>query len=282
MSSLIQLDEPLVVEVQGGDAAQVVHNLTTNDIRRLAVGQAVETFVTDVRGWVVAHGMVFRLAEDRWWLIGQHPDSARVCGHIERYIIREKAQVLDHSPHAWLAVADQPLAAPTDDVSMAAEIAMPALGASARWRIAVAAAPGAIPQALATSPVWETQRITTFWPRMGRDIWDKCIPQELDRTAQAISFTKGCYLGQETIARLDALGQLQKKLCLLQVQTAEIAEQSPVMSPQQQVVGHVTSAVGRGDYGLALAVIRRGFFQIGAQLRCGDATAQVIAPSIGG
>ncbi len=62
---------------------------------------------------------------------------------------------------------------------------------------------------------WQTLRIRNRWPVLGADYDDRNLPQELDRDASAISFHKGCYLGQETVARLDALGQVQKKLVRL-------------------------------------------------------------------
>lgn len=68
---------------------------------------------------------------------------------------------------------------------------------------------------------WEFQRISANWPWFGVDFDEKNLPQEIDRNQQAISFTKGCYFGQETIARLDALGQVQKKLVRLKVRDSQ-------------------------------------------------------------
>jgi folate-binding protein YgfZ len=66
---------------------------------------------------------------------------------------------------------------------------------------------------------WEQSRIENFWPWFAVDFDDKNLPQELSIDARAISFKKGCYLGQETVARLDALGQVQKRLCLVDITT---------------------------------------------------------------
>jgi folate-binding protein YgfZ len=121
---------------------------------------------------------------------------------------------------------------------------------------------------------WQQLRTAHFWPLMGVDIWEKCIPQELDRTEQAISFTKGCYLGQETIARLDARGQIQKKLSLLRIDGPVQPQQKLLFNDQE--VGQITSAVASNHGFLALAVLRRGFFELDTRLTCCGFAAQVI------
>ena len=63
--------------------------------------------------------------------------------------------------------------------------------------------------------VFETARIEAGTPLYGRDITAENLPQEIDRDRLAISFTKGCYLGQETVARIDALGHVNRLLRLV-------------------------------------------------------------------
>lgn len=111
------------------------------------------------------------------------------------------------------------------------------------------------------------QRVLHRFPWFGSDLDDRNLPQEADRDAQAISFTKGCYLGQETVARLDALGQVQKKL----VQWRIAAEQPPApgaeLSQDGRVVGRLTSVVAdpTGAGYVALGFARRSHFDPGAE-----------------
>ena len=121
-------------------------------------------------------------------------------------------------------------------------------------------------------------RVSNFWPLQTADISDKTIPQELDRDPQAISFTKGCYLGQETIARLDARGQLQKKLCLVELAAAgQYTVGDPLYNADKEV-GHITSLARSPDAAQvrALAYLRRGNFQPATQLSCGGLSAIVV------
>src|SRR5262249_54035500 len=65
---------------------------------------------------------------------------------------------------------------------------------------------------LCDESVFEAARIEYGTPLFGRDFSDENLPQEVGRDRQAISFTKGCYLGQETVARIDALGHVNRLL----------------------------------------------------------------------
>jgi folate-binding protein YgfZ len=106
---------------------------------------------------------------------------------------------------------------------------------------------------------YEVLRIEAGTPVFGKDITDKNLPQELNRDDRAVSFVKGCYLGQETVARIDALGHVNNLLKGLL-----FAEQAPVPPPGSALeadgkrVGAVTSAAfspGRSAP-VALALLR--------------------------
>jgi folate-binding protein YgfZ len=284
----VLLDQPLAIQLSGVDAGKVFHNVTTNQVLNLIVGGSVETFVTDVRGWVVAHGLVFRADENQWWLLGQHPNPEKVAAHIDRYIIREDARVSDHSGSVLLSVfAPSGASSSTNEnetqqrqIQRYSAPGMPvpflAMGTDAVMNLQVdfsaESDDGLLPMI-----AWERLRISRLWPRFSQDIWEKCIPQELDRDARAISFTKGCYLGQETIARLDALGQIQKKLSLIRVPAVGVMPQAPITA-DGKAVGHVTSSVDLEDYSLCLAVLKRGFFNVSDRLSIGDLSGEVISP----
>lgn len=279
---IIPLDQPLFVEICGADAGKILNNLTTNQVQGLEVGESVEAFVTDIRGWVVAHGIVSHVEPSRWWIVGQHPDTERVANHIDRYIIREDASITNLSGNCtlWLYLPSE--GQPGDEPAL--------LSLNEQRRLSFASfCPSA--ELIASSQSldidshprnnetanWDQVRIVRLWPKMGLDIWEKCIPQELDRSKQAISFTKGCYLGQETIARLDALGQIQKKLCLLKIESNAVPRDSLIFSGEKEV-GWVTSAIFFEGVSWALAVIKRGFFAEGTNLVCNGEPAVIVQP----
>jgi folate-binding protein YgfZ len=123
---------------------------------------------------------------------------------------------------------------------------------------------------------WEQSRIENFWPWFAVDFDDKNLPQELDIDPRAISFKKGCYLGQETVARLDALGQVQKRLCLVDITTQPndfAAMPAPTVGQalhiDEKPTGVITSLVEspvEKHHWIALAMLKRSAFQTEASI----------------
>ncbi len=291
------------VQILGADASKVINNLCTNDISKLPVNECCEAFITNVRGWCVEHAFVLKLP-DQIQLIGQFGNTPGLCAHIDRYIVREDAKVADQSgdktafllSHQFASQCAAHFNSPsllparatvapatigsTDVLAVSLSLLSPAdviLIAQASERGKLLDEFLSLGLELGTAAEFEQRRIASFWPKSGNEILEKSIPQELDRDETTISFTKGCYLGQETIARLDAIGQLQKKLCLIQIKSQTPIESGAVLLKDGQQVGQVTSAATSlaNDHQLALAYLRRGNFAVGTQLTCNGAEAIV-------
>jgi folate-binding protein YgfZ len=122
-------------------------------------------------------------------------------------------------------------------------------------------------------------RVEAGFPFYGRDITEENLPQEVHRNERAISFTKGCYLGQETVARIDALGHVNRTLAGLRWDVAEIPPTGQELIVAGRVVGQITSAVWspRYDSPLSLAYLRQGQNQPGLRLDTTIGTAEVVA-----
>ena len=142
---------------------------------------------------------------------------------------------------------------------------------------------GAVP---AGADAFEMARIEAGTPLYARDISDKNLPQEVNRDALAISFTKGCYLGQETVARIDALGHVNRVLVGVRFAGSEPPPPGTELtvteaqgSEGKATVGAVTSAAYSPRLGssLALAYVRRGHTQPGTQLTSSAGPAQVVS-----
>jgi tRNA-modifying protein YgfZ len=287
-----------VVRFCGKDRCRVVNNLCTQDLRKLTNGQALETFVTDVKGRTYGHGIV--------------PDQgAKLVPHFDRYIIREDAQVTDASQEYqfWL-FEHANLAAEAMGVSVE-RIPLPKTASliesdgnsfvliSAAWVEAgsvLCLAPAALDQQWMANRIgqrwivsdmgqrleWEKKRIAAFWPWYGVDMDDRNLPQEVDRNDTAISFNKGCYLGQETIARLDMLGQVQKKLVRLNIDSRDSIAVSSLVQSEGKDVGTLTSVATDVESGntIALAYVKRSHFKTGQTLSLGGMTATVVGHSV--
>ncbi|MEM7474589.1 MAG: hypothetical protein AAF483_06305 [Planctomycetota bacterium] len=282
-----KLDEGISIEVIGADALTIANNLTTNDIKALRENTSCESFVTNAKGWTVAHGFVLKMP-DRIRLFGQHPSPSLICEHIDRYIIREDARISDLSAQQTLLLVAQP-DIPADCSDGIQRLPTPI----ADYDLLVLPReqePGVVELLghgasvgelqLGSADEFEELRVLNFWPLKGREIGEKTIPKELDRDTQAISYTKGCYLGQETVARLDARGQLNKKMCRLQFPSGSAPKVGDKIKQGEKDAGEVTSVAKESCQ--ALAVLRRGTFDEGAVLNTELGDVTVLAPIASG
>ncbi|MDU0347925.1 folate-binding protein [Actinomyces sp. MRS3W] len=123
------------------------------------------------------------------------------------------------------------------------------------------AAPGMPGRSLAGSVAWEALRVEAGRPRWAREVDARTIPHELDWLRTAVHLSKGCYPGQETVARTLNLGRPPRRLTVLQLDgfTGQMPLPGATVRWGERAVGAVTSVVRHVDYGpMALALLRRG------------------------
>lgn len=306
-AGFVTLDGWTTVRVGGADRATFLHNMCTADVRALAAGQGVEAFFTDVKGKIVAHTIILA-GEREHWLIGVPGQAARLIAHLDRYIIREDVQLADISDElAWTLVAGPECAAAVEKLTgpiatnlgpawahrdaQNAGVDVRMVRCPQPWSggLLVACPVGAVDSlhdklrsvdvVSVGETAWQALRVESGWPLLDVDFDGTNLPQEVGRDAAAINFRKGCYLGQETVARIDALGHVNKRVSTVRVDGGEPPTVGAELLADGQVVGHVTSATWSPRLGatLALAMVRRGHNDPGARLECGGQAAEVIA-----
>jgi len=280
---------------RGRDAVRFVDNFTTAALSGLEPGQGSEAFFTDAKGWVLALATILRI-EDGLLIDADGGLPVSLAEHLSHYLIREQVEIVDASadtacllvagPDAenWLApriarsgdgeaLSERPrLPDGLSDHAALIVDGVPAVLVRVDWagpvgflvRLAASDRPlliaawRAAAAAEAEPLAVETARIEAGRP-MPADIPEKTLPQELGRDARAISFTKGCYLGQETVARIDALGHVNRRL------TAVTAEKAFAPASRVMVGGEPIGVIGsscwsprlRAHLGLGLLQARR-------------------------
>ena len=274
------------LELTGDDRASFLHNMCTNEIRKLAAGTGCEAFLLDAHGRVLGHVFVFCGANSLLLetVAGQ---AERIRAHLSKYLIREKVELHDRGPD-W---AELLIAGETSKELLSRVMSRPApagllehceavlAGVAVSVRRVDLTLPGGFLVGCAAgdaAALWRTvrdagatacgeqaaemARIEAGSPYYGRDISEKNLPQELARDARAISFVKGCYIGQETVARIDALGHVNRTLCGVRFAGTQVPPAGEELRSGGQVVGEVTSAAWspRLSAPLALAYLRRG------------------------
>jgi len=303
---LVDLSNRSLIAVAGVDRASFLHNLCTNEIRKLPAGAGAEEFFLDARGHILFHAFI--LAGEEAHIIDSEPGQAELLmRHLDKYHIRERIELLDRSDD-WgeLLVAGprtvERLATlvgdelPAERLSHAPTILggrsvtlvridlVQPIGFLVRAaREDLPAVWAALQQAGARpcgAQAFDAARIEAGYPCYGRDISEKNLPQEIGRDGQAISFVKGCYLGQETVARIDALGHVNKTLVGVRFHGEQVPQPGLALaSADGQEVGEVTSAAysGRLRSPLALAYVRRGHNAPWTRLQSALGEAEVIA-----
>jgi folate-binding protein YgfZ len=125
---------------------------------------------------------------------------------------------------------------------------------------------------------FHTARIEAGTPLFGIDFDDQNLPQEIGRDREAISFTKGCYLGQETVARIDALGHVNQQIVGIRFHGSDVPGVGTQLLRGGAVVGKVTSPAfsPKLNCAIALAMVRREVTADGTSLTCQTGDCEVI------
>lgn len=280
------------LEVTGKDRQTWLNGLVTCNLAPLGPGQGTYGLATTKVGKILSDLLIF-VAPDRLLLGVQPPRREALLASFENYLIMEDAEVRDAgTPHRWLLVHGPAAAKVTAEV--AAEV--PGSGAFAVALSELGDAALVVPEASLERALealgrraqavsrqdWEWLRIEHALPRFGADFDEKTYPQEAALERRAVSFNKGCYLGQEVICRLEMRGHVHRRLALLHI-TADppVEPQAPVKDATGEPAGLVTSAAWSPRHNLvvALAMVKYAHSTPGTALRVGDASAVVVDPS---
>jgi tRNA-modifying protein YgfZ len=287
------------IELAGPEAAIFLHNLSTQDVKKLADGEGCETFLTNAKARVVAHGAVSCLhwhGHPVYWFDTEPGQAEPVLQHLNHFLISEQVELADRTSGLGLLRLVG---------SSAAAIVTKACGATvptlALWRHATLACDGAaivvryhnilnlpgydcfceasqtprLRERLITAgalpagaPTHELLRVEAGWPVVGIDMDENRFVVEVGRGAQAICYTKGCFLGQEPIVMARDRGQVNRMLLGILCGAGPTLAAGTRLFQGDAEVGQITSSVESPRLGqtIALAYIRRGSQEPGTKL----------------
>ena len=285
------------IVARGRDRARLLHNLTSNEVKKLAPGAACYAFLLSPQGRIQAD--LYLLSFPEHFLIDVEPElPEKVMAHIKRYIIADQVELEDVTASTACIGIEGPAAAATLSQIGAP---VPENYAHAAWgdstvagitetgqpgaRIYCAAAEGekimakleAAGAKRASLDDARTVRIENGKPRYGEDIFDKTLPQETQQM-HALSFTKGCYLGQEIVERIRAQGHVNKKLVRLEIAGVEVPGAGTKAQANGADVGELTTAVYSSKLNkvAGLAYLRTQFTEPGAEVLVDGRAARVV------
>lgn len=298
--AIVDLSNRGVVTVTGPDRLSWLHSMASQSLARLAPGESTETLLLDANGHIehVAH-----VVEDgeTAWLIVEGADASALAAFLDRMRFMLRVEVADVSGD-WAVLGAMgaealdlavPASAPN---GVALDWVDPWRDAGGHqyarssghpaddWRwierivpraaltdAAAAVAAGRIDAAGALAA--EALRIAAWRPRQATEIDEKAIPHELDWLRSAVDLGKGCYKGQETVAKVLNLGRPPRRLVLLHLDGSDTVlpaageivvgekvrpEPAEGETPERRQVGRITSSAMHHELGpIALAVVKR-------------------------
>jgi tRNA-modifying protein YgfZ len=305
--------------VRGAEAAELLQGQLTNDVASLAPGEGCYAALLDRKGRMQADMRVLRLPAGELWLDTEPQAAAAVGRHLGMYKVGLDVELEDASgsraitsligpsadevsgagalspEHAHreiriarrfgTGVSGAEVAAPgsAEDIEalavatdMGVDLVSGADDAAALRDLLAAQGAVAVDEAAA-----EIVRVESGRPRFGKEMNERTIPAEAGINERAVSFTKGCYIGQETVARLHYKGKPNRHLRALRL-AAPANEGDPVLLGDREL-GVVGTAVISPAHGpIALAILRREAGP-GDRVIVGESLqAEVVEPGLGG
>ncbi|RZS64105.1 hypothetical protein EV187_2483 [Agromyces ramosus] len=300
--AIVDLSDRGVLTVAGPDRLTWLHSMASQALDRLAPGAAAEALFLDASGRI-EH--VVHVVDDgeTAWLIVEGADAAPLAAFLDRMRFMLRVEVADRTPEFGVlgamttsaldaaAAAHDPNGIALDWVDPWAEPAptahryAPDAGHPAsgwHWierivpRAALADAAAAVRAgrvAVAGALAAEALRIAAWRPRLATEVDDRSIPHELDWLRSAVDLGKGCYKGQETVAKVLNLGRPPRRLVLLHLDGSDTVlpargdlvvgekvrpEPAEGEAPERREVGRITSSAMHHELGpVALAVVKR-------------------------
>jgi tRNA-modifying protein YgfZ len=223
------------VRVAGPDAADYLQRMVSNDVEALAPGDACPALLLTAKARVISPVVVLRRGDEDFLLLTEPGQGESVRSHLTRMRLRARCEIEPEEHEAVLVFGG--------DAGFATD------WPGAREVLDTDLAPTLPEEEL------ELLRIESGVPRWEREIDDRILPAEAGLDETHVSFSKGCYPGQEPVARLHYRGHPNRRLRVVELD--EVPDYDTPLLHDGREVGRVTSAARRDDGSVvALAYVR--------------------------
>ncbi|PIT16802.1 CAF17-like 4Fe-4S cluster assembly/insertion protein YgfZ [Snodgrassella alvi] len=260
-----------LIRVSGEDRTSFLHNQLSNDINHLPAGQACLATYNTAKGRVIANIVVLNRGEDIILIA-----AADLCETLQKklqiYIMRSKVKL--ECMAEWGAAVSVPTPTTTSAEPAQPQYVLSTTQTNQIWHITLpdnsTIQIGKISQLppfnTETSKTWQTHQINSGNPWISAATTETCVAQMLNQQLiGAVHFKKGCYPGQEIIARAQYRGQVKRGLALLET-TSALSAGDIINDSNNEEVGLLVNQVQQGAITLALAVIKHSAAE--TQLKC--------------
>jgi folate-binding protein YgfZ len=250
-----------VLRVRGPDANTYLQGQFTQELRILADGQSTYGLWLDLKGRVLADSQVLRQADNDYLVVSFSTPSAPLMTRLQTYLIADEVELTDQTGE-WTGVllwgeGGAELQAPAGSLLLPSRRAS---SGSVQWLVPMGRSgdTAAVLRINSTregdQPAAELARLHDGVPAVPADIGPRDLPNEGGLEDIAISYTKGCYLGQEVMSRLKNLGQVRRRLHLVQGAGVPPASGTGLYQGERKV-GETRSGAQDGENFLAMAMV---------------------------
>src|SRR6266498_5728330 len=221
------------VGVAGPDAEDLLQRMVSNDVAALAPGESCEALLLTPKARVIAPMRVLRRGDDDFLLLTEPELGETLRDELLRMRFAAKAQIEleEHSSH--LLLGESGAGVPNDDYGV------PAV------EVLDQDPPEGLPSL--SDEDLERLRVEAGTPRFGNEIDERVLPAEAGLVDRAVSLTKGCFPGQEPIARLHYRGHANRGLRVLALDGNDLPDYDTELTYEGKPVGRLTSAARDGD-----------------------------------
>ena len=264
---VIPFQPAAVLLVIGADAAAFLQGQFTQELRQGGERAVRYGLWLNHKGKVLADSFALRETAERWWLVSYFSRAAVIKERLESYIIADDVNVEDMSAgwkglvvtgsgaELWLGSRFGKVPSPGAFENGTGVVFHGRRGVPAfEWLVPADVGPPVQGVGLGTAEDLERWRIENAVPAVGRDLGAGDLPNEAGLDADAVSYTKGCYLGQEVMARLKSMGQVRRGLIRVHGSGAAPSVLPAALYVGEKRVGELRSAidVDAGFIGLAM------------------------------
>lgn len=272
-------------KLTGNDRVRYLNGQITNDVAKLQPGHSLYAAVTSPKGKMM--GDVFVSAtNDALWIDAPIELRETLDTRLQKYLIADDAELTEINREWWLHHIFAPSSASqlrSDTPPDTLTFWNPRFGLSGfdHW-LPLGTGFGAVDVPQIPTDVIETLRLEFALPKWGADMNEDTLPPEAGLERNGISYTKGCYLGQETIARIKSIGHVNKSLMTLAADGAEPPTSGTELLFEGKPVGKVTSSGYSPalEKGIALGYVQRQHAKVGGRLATGAGAVTIIEPPL--
>jgi len=278
---IVDLSSRAKFRLTGMDRVRYLNGQVTNDVRLATSAGTLYACVTDIKGRIVGDAFIHSSSQGDELLVDAEADLREpLAARLERYIIADEVEFSDVSDDWQLWHVFGPAAAGyipgVDGVLKSSRLGVDGVDI---WLPASAAAPTVACPSLSAAD-FESCRILRGIPRHPSELNSGTFPPEAGIEARAMSYTKGCYLGQEILSRIRTTGRMPRELVRWRSSTAITPGESvfPATGPgEARAIGTITSATWHPvlNHFTGLAFVKQGSAMVDSKLPVGADTPRI-------